>query len=258
MAARKRSDNGQTQTVYQDPAGLAKLYGVELRIDVMRNATTNALTALQTASTSTAVTRAGVWTFDYGLNNVHPISSDLADVKNSAQGVGLAYNPGNGEGTFFHQSVLQLINQIKTANASATTQSGKYLMLVSDGYEDSSDVSAAVYPNTNSSGRVQSPIDTDVCDTLKGMGVQIFVLWTEYYPVTDNDWYNTYVAPWNDFDMTVSPPQPKSDNSIESTLRSCASPGNTFFMAQDSTSIQAQMTAMVQAAIASARTRLVK
>jgi hypothetical protein len=54
-------------------------------------------------------------------------------------------------------------------------------------------------------------IDTTECTTIKNRGIRIAVLYTIYYPLPTNSWYNTYIAP--------------IQSNIGPTLQNCASPG---------------------------------
>jgi hypothetical protein len=60
------------------------------------------------------------------------------------------------------------------------------------------------------SSRMHSTISPSYCQPLKDRGVQVVVLYTRYYEITSNWWYNNNVAPFF--------------SSIETKLRACASP----------------------------------
>jgi Flp pilus assembly protein TadG len=95
-------------------------------------------------------------------------------------------NPGNG-----------------TSLGSDTPQ--EVLMIVTDGVDDvslynSSSCSTSYnWSYTNSYGsftRCQQPVNTALCTTIKARGIRIAVLYTTYFPVTSNSWYNSTVAPF--------------------------------------------------------------
>jgi hypothetical protein len=77
-----------------------------------------------------------------------------------------------------------------------------------------------------------------MCTTIKGRGIMIAVLYTEYLPLPTNSWYNTWISPFQ--------------STIGSTMQSCASPGLYFEVTTDS-DITAAMQALFQLAIATAR-----
>ena len=76
------------------------------------------------------------------------------------------------------------------------------------------------------------------CTDIKNRGVQIAVLYTTYYPLPTNAFYNSYVAPWI---ATNSP-----------TLQQCATPGF-FFEVSPNQGVSAAMQALFQKAVAQAR-----
>ena len=102
------------------------------------------------------------------------------------------------------------------------------LFFVSDGVEDES----------ISGGRHQSVMDPAACTTIKNRGIRIAVLYTEYLPLPTNNWYNTYIAP---FQAQIGP-----------TLQNCASPG-LYFEVKTDQDISSAMIALFQKAIATAR-----
>jgi Flp pilus assembly protein TadG len=77
------------------------------------------------------------------------------------------------------------------------------VFLVTDGVED----------EMVGSNRQQSTMtgSKDWCTPLKNSGVKIAILYTEYFPLPTNSWYNTYIAP--------------IQGNIGTTLQSCASSG---------------------------------
>ncbi len=95
-------------------------------------------------------------------------------------------NPGNG-----------------TNNAGDSPQG--VLLIVTDGVDDvslynsTSCNTSQVWGYSNSYGsftRCEQPVNTALCSTIKARGIRIAVLYTTYYPVTSNDWYNKTVAPF--------------------------------------------------------------
>jgi hypothetical protein len=152
-------------------------------------------------------------------------------------------NPGNG-----------------TNNAGDTPQ--EILFIVTDGVDDASlsnSVSpAAAYGNLssgppfrlqstvnplNSSGKEvmppkQSPAQTqDYCTLIKGRGIRIAILYTEYLPIPNNGWYNSHVSP---FQANVGP-----------QLQACASP-NLYSVVTTDGDISAALQQLFNAAVESA------
>jgi hypothetical protein len=101
------------------------------------------------------------------------------------------------------------------------------LFLVTDGVED----------ELSGGSRVQSLMNTTMCNTIKNRGIRIAVLYTTYYPLPTNSWYNTYISPF----------QPN----IATTMQSCASPG-LYFQVDTGGDITAAMAALFTSAVESA------
>ncbi|MGO7206637.1 hypothetical protein ACCT30_36870, partial [Rhizobium ruizarguesonis] len=85
----------------------------------------------------------------------------------------------------------------------------KILFFVSDGVGDSYKPSGCTKKTTG--GRCQEPIDTSFCKPLKDRGVKIAVLYTTYLPLPSNDWYNTWIKPFQ--------------SEVPTKMQACASPG---------------------------------
>jgi hypothetical protein len=114
----------------------------------------------------------------------------------------------NDAGTNFAFALNTLNNAMPTPGK-GTTASGDspqgVLMIVTDGVDDvtlykSSSCSTSQYwsysNNYGSFYRCQQPVNTALCATIKARGIRIAVLYTTYFPVTSNAWYNNTVAPF--------------------------------------------------------------
>jgi hypothetical protein len=113
-----------------------------------------------------------------------------------------------------------------TGMAGSTPQ--EVLFIASDGVDDSN----------SGGGRHQALFDTSYCTTVKNRGIRIAVLYTTYYPLPTNNWYTTYIAPF----------QPQ----IHNNMQSCASPG-LFFEVNTDQNIADAMAELFQQAVATAR-----
>jgi len=78
------------------------------------------------------------------------------------------------------------------------------LFFVTDGVEDEASLIRLIQP-INADG------STNYCTQIKGRGIKIAILYTEYFPVTSNAFYNNNVAP--------------IQSQIGPALQACASPG---------------------------------
>jgi len=63
------------------------------------------------------------------------------------------------------------------------------------------------------------PMDTTWCTRIKNRGIRIALLYTVYLPMTSDNWYNTWIAPfqkWNN---------PTGNDAVATNIQSCATPG---------------------------------
>jgi len=139
-------------------------------------------------------------------------------------------NDNNDEDTNY-DAAMSGINAIMPNPGNGTNVSGdtpqEVLFIVTDGVEDE-DVSGS---------RQQSLMSTTECTTIKNRGIRIAVLYTTYYPLPTNSWYETYIASF----------QPN----IGTQLQSCASPG-LYYEVSTGGDISAALSALFQAAVATA------
>jgi len=121
------------------------------------------------------------------------------------------------------------------------------LMLVTDGVNDSSLYSSAScttsvnwgYSNSYGSfDRCLQPIDTSFCATIKKRGIRIAVLYTTYFPVTTNSFYNATVAAFLP--------------DVSTNLKSCASSAELFFEVDTGGDISAALATLFQKAVSTA------
>ena len=237
----------------EDNYTLAQNLGVVTRIQNMNTATQSLMTTASTMEVSNNVTyQMAIYTFNYsGTNTIQALTSDLTAAQNAAQGINVlevygnnyltSTNDNNDTDTDF-DTAMQQMNTIMpnpgTGAANSTPQ--EVLFLVTDGVEDKVDTTCS---EPLSGSRCQQPFDTIWCTTMKGRGILIAVLYTEYLPlpasgVGSNSWYNTWIAP---FQSQIGP-----------NMQSCASPG-LFFQVTTDGDITAAMNALFLRAVATAR-----
>jgi hypothetical protein len=121
-------------------------------------------------------------------------------------------------------------------SSSSTPQ--KILFFVSDGLEDAATTTCSQSESVTGLGRCQSPINVSNCTTIKNRGIKIAVLYTTYYPVTNNWWYNNTVAPFQ--------------SQIATNMQACASSG-LYFEVSPTQGISAAMTALFNLALQQVR-----
>ncbi|TWA92310.1 TadE/TadG family type IV pilus assembly protein [Bradyrhizobium stylosanthis] len=232
----------QTSSYY----AIAKNLGVKMRIDLVRDATqslTDTATASQLVSNQyrMAVYTMGSDCASIGLTTISALTSSLSSVKTAVSGVDLMtipYTNYNNDMCTDFDGILSSINgAIPTPGDGSSSSPQKWLFFVSDGVADYYYPSSCSKTVITSSGRCQEPLTTTICDTIKARGVKIAVLYTTYLAITNNSWYNTYIAPWR--------------SSIATKMQACATSGYYYEVSSDS-SITDALNALFQKAIAAA------
>jgi len=225
----------------EDNYQLARNLGVTLRIDNLVTAVENLTTTAQTTETeNNAHYQMAVYTFNTTFNTVGAMTNSMSTVSSDASGITVeevysnnyltSSNDNNDEDTNY-DAAMSGINAIMPNPGNGTNVSGdtpqEVLFIVTDGVEDE-DVSGS---------RQQSLMSTTECTTIKNRGIRIAVLYTTYYPLPTNSWYETYIASF----------QPN----IGTQLQSCASPG-LYYEVSTGGDISAALSALFQAAVATA------
>jgi Flp pilus assembly protein TadG len=232
----------------EDNYTLAQNLGVVTRIENMASATQALMdTASATEATNNASYRMAIYTFnDNGISKIHPLSADLSSGKAAAKKIDVlevcannwltCSNNNNDTDTSF-ESAMSSINKVMKHPGTGASKSNPQavLFLVTDGVDDETSASCS---QSLDGTRCQQPFDTTWCTTVKNRGIRIAVLYTEYLPLPTNDWYNSWIAP---FQSEIGP-----------NLASCASPGLYFKVTTDG-DISAALQALFQQAVSSAR-----
>ena len=244
---------------YNDPNNyynLAKTLGVTTRIDVLRSATQQLMDTAANTQTYANQFRMAIYDFGasskmIGLRALFSLSSNLSSAKTAAGNIDLMGVYGNNDAytadkdTQF-STVLPAINSAISAPGSGVSSAPqKYLFFVSDGVAD--EYNTACLKPTAGGGRCQSPIDPSLCTTLKNRGIKIAVLYTTYLALPTNNWYMTWIDPFN-----AGPYGPSPNSEIALNMQNCASPG-LFFEVSPTQGISQAMTKLFQKAVADAR-----
>lgn len=153
-------------------------------------------------------------------------------------------------GTNFNYALTTLNNTMPTpgqgSNKTGDTAQ-EVLMIVTDGVDDVSLYNSSycntsqVWSYSNSYGsfyRCQQPVNTTLCSTIKARGIRIAVLYTTYYPLTSNSWYNSTVSPFI--------------NQVASNLQDCASSSSLYYEVSTNGDITAAMNQLFINAITTA------
>jgi len=146
---------------------------------------------------------------------------------------------------------LTKLNAVMPAPGAGTNATGdtpqEVLMLVTDGVIDASYYSNGTcttslnwsYSNAYGSFyRCLQPVDTSFCTTIKNRGIRIAVLYTTYYPVPSNGFYQGTVATFA--------------SQISDNMKSCASSSDLFFEVNTGGDITSALSILFQKAVSSA------
>jgi Flp pilus assembly protein TadG len=245
---------------------IAKNNNVTLRIDVLRTATQQLTQTASSSETMSNQFQMGVYTFSDTFQAVAPLSSSMATVSSNANAVDLAYAYNNQrDAQTSYDTALTYINNLMPNPGNGMTPSAaqEFVFLVTDGVEDEPvsassgskdppDTPLSYLPPNNqpnlsnthagnvNSGRLITTIDgtsaSSICTQIKNRGIKIAILYTPYLPVTNNAFYNQWVASM------------VNNGSIVQQLTSCASP-DFFFQVTPTQGISDAMQAMFRAAI---------
>ena len=237
-----------TQGTQIDDFALSRLNGIQLRLDALGSGISDLMTdasnAQQNAASTPPVYQFAAYTMDSSwqigmtssnnYNQLMALTTNYVSAWTAAApnfGVLQYYSNDNGCGNAScstgggshdvatnYTNALGAMNSIMPNPGNGTNIAGDtpqdVMFFVTDGVAD--EVNATCNQPLASGNRCQEPIDTTLCTTIKNRGIRIAILYTDYYPVTANSWYEGWIAPF----------QP----TIASSLQSCASP-NLFYEA---------------------------
>lgn len=204
-----------------DYYNIAKNNGVQMRIDVVRQATQELTQKAKSDARYPNQYQMGVYTFgdsatNPGLKEISGLSSNMDQVSKDANGIDLMTIPWQGynddQVTDFNSVLKDLNAKISKVGAGTSAVDRQPIIyFVSDGVTDAALGNSCTKKTTNGT-RCQQPIDyTKMCSTLKKRGVKIAVLYTTYLPIPKNSWYNYWIAPFQ--------------SQIGDSMKGCASPG---------------------------------
>jgi Flp pilus assembly protein TadG len=232
----------------EDNYTLAANLGVTTRIQNMASATQSlANTAQVTEAANNSTYEMAIYTFNgSGTNKIQALTSNLTTAATAASGIDVlevydnnwltSSNDNNDTDTDFNTAMSNINTTMVTPGTGASNSTPQeVLFLVSDGVDDKISASCS---QALSGTRCQQPFDTTWCTTVKNRGIRIAVLYTEYLPLPTNDWYNTWISPFQ--------------TKIATNMQSCASTGLYFAITTDG-DITAAMQALFQQAVSSAR-----
>jgi Flp pilus assembly protein TadG len=247
-----------------DYYGLAKSLGVTTRIDVVRSATQQLMDTATATQTVSGQFRSAIYTFgasaqNAGLTRIFSLSSSLSSAKTAASAIDLMTVPyqnyASDTDTNFDVVFPSLNNEIATpGDGTSAASPQKVVFFVSDGVNDAAGISCSRSttpgqdPKTGTNyTRCQEPIKPALCKTLRDKGITVAVLYTTYLALPTNNWYVSWIDPFNQ-----GPFGPSPNSQIAANMQSCASPGY-YFEVSPTDGISQAMTALFQKVVQAAR-----
>ena len=238
---------------------LALANGVKTRIDYLRSAVGNLLTLASTTQQVPNQFQFGLYTFSNTATQttVSALSTNFTQLQTDTQNIQLGYDSSynsdmNQPGPYVpsgpdEETDIDAGMNFVGSNVSASFTSPRaptnFVVLVSDGVQDKTDCSTA---GTTSGGcRAYEPVSLATCNSLKTAGNQVAVVYTPYLPLTNNYWYNTYVAPINIQPVPTSASLPQ----IANVMQSCASDPSLFVETSPTTDIGTALQTIFQNAL---------
>ena len=209
---------------YGDYYLMAKVFGIVLRIDVLKSAVNYVASMLATTQHPENF-KFALYTFETDVHEIYPLGVPSgASPSIMAQEVTPINDWGVYNQTNVAQSIATFSNHVGVAGNGATAQTArKYAFILTDGVED--------FTGTGG-GRVTIPFDPKVCQNLKDRGVVVLVLQT-----TSDD-------PNNQFGENALLQQ------VQPLLQQCASGPDLFTAASTPAEINAAIRSMVNFAVA--------
>jgi len=215
-----------------------------LRFDVVQTATANVISTMETSNVIPNQFGLSVFEFNSSLVQVYPsvgteASTDLADGETAVKNIITPVVVNNGD-TDFPDSMTTLSTTLtKGGDGSSSSNPRKNLFIVTDGIQDY---------GSRTVGGTMGPMSTaaavNACNTIKSMGITIYVLYTPYTPLPYNPFYASNIA-----QFVNSPPTP---NSIVQALQACASSPTDFFEADIPSQVTTGLQTLLQSAVLSA------
>jgi hypothetical protein len=254
------SASGDARGGTADLWGLARRNNIQLRFDLLKNATNTVLAQMASDNLSSINNLSvGVYTFNSTVTQIYPenctpqapgceagsnFSMAQADVGSpptypSVTDTGIqptvGARTGDNDDTAFPEDMNTLASNYVTAAGDGTSsiKSKKVLMIVTDGFQDDP------YQAQGSSSERRA-FDPSYCTQFKNMGYTVYVVYTPYYPVV----HIAYLM--NNWAALV---QGTGSTSISYNLQQCASSANDYIAATDQATLNAALLTFLKDAL---------
>ncbi len=228
---------------------------IQLRFDLVKIATQQILTTMQSDNLSFNNLNVGIFTFNTGVKQIYPASGEaghdwataIADVglpPTSATAsetgilptIALRQNAGTNDNTDIITSLAQLESSyLTTSSGDGTTAATprKVLFLITDGFMDSATFGRSAFPPA-------------LCDDFKQLNYTIYVIYTPYYPVMHQAYIDPVGGgPFGQFiNGTTSDP-----GTLAYGLQQCASSASDYISAQSQSDLNTALQTFLKAAL---------
>jgi len=173
---------------------IARENHLKLRIDVAKDGVTKILSLASAAATRDGVVnRYALTTMSSKLSTVSDLTSDASAFASKLASVELGYGMGTSlANTLWEQTAPNYLTELaRLTAASGDPNADRIVVLVTDGLRSQDGGSGK-----DSQGRpLIRPFDLAQCQAIKDAGYKLAVIYTTYYDIPYNSWYNTYVKP---------------------------------------------------------------
>lgn len=247
-----KDKNGKTTDYY----GVARSYGLSLRVDEEALATKNLMTvAKSTSSINKATYRMSISTFAEGASsafpagtftNIQPITTNLDAAAAKAETVQVSLYYKNNCPT-----ASRCNNDTDTGTSDAFTKMNKLIPNPGNGTNTPGDspqamvfiITDGMRDEARPGGKPEVEIDTSKCTTIKNRGIRIAVLYTEYLPESiSGDSWSTSSSQGDVYNRLYK---------IEPALQNCASSG-LYYKVTTNDDISAALNSLFAKAVATA------
>jgi Flp pilus assembly protein TadG len=217
---------------------------IKLRIQVLRDAVSALVDQANVSMLLPQQFQMEMWTFNDSVTQtrLQAMTPTLNNIKTATPNIDIAYayyNQSDNQ-TDFERAIAKMNATIPASGDGLTPDKPiRFLFMVTDGVEDT----GGSVTNQSAGFQIQSnrfigPLSPSTCTNLKNKNVKIGIIYTQYLPIYDNDFYNSYVRPY--------------ESKIGPALQACASDGM-YFPVTTNGDITAAMLKLFSTTLASVR-----
>lgn len=251
------SASGTPMTVTRDFLGVARLENITVRLDVVQGAVANFISTLQ-KSNAKSLYQVGVYAFDDPTKSnysngspvtVYSLGGNLSMAAKAAANLQVPLTTSSmGDSNFTGGGAAvsafdYTANQISTSTQSGTAANHKQVVfIITDGVKD--------HGQGSPPDRIYQAIAPSDCDIFKRKGIQVYILYTTYIPITWD--VNTYCKDISSFAGSCSDNVDTSQTTLFKNAKVCASSDSTFFNATSGDEISKAFKKMLNAALGQA------